>query len=180
MARALIIALVFILSTSFIAQASQQRITDRLILEKNQQMQSLLQQRDPRKTIDFLHSHISEEAVFQISFENSTMAKSVAQQSFQMDKKGYINSFIQGLHYVDQYNVKIDTKNIQISKNGKTATVEETIIEEGVMLDPNNILGAGIPFISKTSCKMIYGLNNGIVQSDKAECHTQTGETSTI
>lgn len=180
MARALIIALVFILSTSFIAKASQQKITDQLILEKNQQMQSLLQQRDPRKTIDFLHSHISEEAVFQVSFENTTMPKAQAQQRFQMDKTSYINSFIQGLHYVDQYNVKINTQNIQISQNGKTAVVEETIVEEGVMLDPNNLLGAGMPFISRTSCKMIYGLRNGVVQSDKAECHTQTGETSAI
>jgi len=180
MIRALIIALVFILSTSFIAKASQHKITNQLIIAKNKQMQSLLQQRDPRKTIDFLHSHVSEQAIFQVSFENTTMPTGNTQQQFQMDKASYINSFIQGLHYVDQYNVQIDTKNIQISQNGKTAIVEEIIIEEGVMLDPNNVLGSGMPFISKTSCKMVYGLNKGVVQSDKAECHTQTGETSSI
>lgn len=180
MLRALIILFVFIASAPLIANASQQKITSSLILEKNKEMQALLQKRDPKQTIDFLHSHVSESAVFKVSFENTTLPKNMAQQNFEMDKAGYINSFLQGLHYVDEYNIKIDTKNIEIADNGQTAIVEESITEEGVMLNPDNVLATGIPFISNTSCKTIYTIANGVIQSDKAQCHTQTGEASAI
>lgn len=174
------IALLFILSTPFIAKASHGGITRDLIINKNEQMQILLNKRDPHKTIDFLHSHVSESAIFQISFQNTSMPPNTQKQHMEMDKTDYINSFIQGLNYVDHYGIKIETKNIQIAANGKTAIAEETIIEEGIMLDPNNLLDSGIPFLSKTTCKVLYGLDSGIVQSNKARCHTQTGEINTI
>lgn len=181
MARLIIvITLIFIVSTPLIAEATQTGITKDLIVEKNAKMQSLLQKRDPQLTMNFLHSHISDNATFEISFENNTMPKEIKKNSLKMDKAAYINSFIFGQNYIDNYNVKIKTQNVEIVENGKTAIVEEIMTEEGVMLNPNNILDEGIPFLSVTTCKTTYGFKAGVVQSDKASCNTKTGELATI
>ena len=175
-----VIALVFILTIPLMANARQTGITSNLIIEKNEKMQDLLKQRDPRQTMAFLHSHISHDATFNITVQNSSMPAEIQSNNLEMDKTDYINSFIKGLHYVDNYNINIETKNINIAENGQTAIAEEITIEEGVMLNPHNLLDSGIPFLSKTTCQTVYTLNDGIIQSDKASCHTETGEISTI
>lgn len=181
MARFIAIVILLSMSTiSPIAEASQQKITDKLILEKNQQMASLLKARDAYKTISFLHSHISEDATFQISFQNTSMPAEHQKNSMLMDKEAYINSFIQGLHYVDKYDIDIETADIEITEDGESATAKEVIVEEGVMLNPQDPLETGIPFLSTTTCHISYGLKDGLVQSEKARCHTESGEVNTI
>lgn len=180
MQRVTLIALLIMLTNPILAQASKTEITNNLIVEKNREMQTLLELRNPHKTMDFLHEHINDDARFKIKFHNPSLAPQDQKKSFVMNKADYINSFIQGLNYVDNYAVEIETKNIEISEGGKKAVAEEVIIEEGTMLNPNNLLDEGFPFLSKTTCMIEYGLYQGVLKSSKASCFTQTGEVSTI
>ncbi len=174
------IALLLIISTPLVAKASRSAITNDLIIEKNAEMETLLKKRNPAETMTFLHEHISDDAKFRISFQNTSMPAEMQKNSLEMGKSDYINTFIQGLAYVDKYDVTIKTGDIKISDNGKTAQAEEVMIEEGVMLNPQNLLDKGIPFLSKTTCITTYAMEKGIIKSDKAACHTESGEISAI
>jgi hypothetical protein len=180
MTRLLVLLSLLLLSPAFIAEASQQKITNQLIIDKNNKMEALLKSRDARKTIDFLHSHVSEQAEFQIKFKNAFMPDTAAEQGMILDKEKYIKSFIDGLHYVDSYNVNIETKSIEISENGQIAMSEEIMTEEGVMLNPQQPSAEGIPFLSRTTCRTMYTLENDTIQSQKASCYTETGKISSI
>jgi hypothetical protein len=180
MLRLALSLLLLVLSPALIAEASQQQITDQLIIDKNNQMATLLQARDARKTIDFLHSHVSEQAKFQIRFKNAFMPETSSGQNMVLNKETYIKSFIDGLHYVDNYNIEIETTSVEISDNGQMAMSEEIMIEEGIMLNPAQPLAEGVPFLSKTTCHTLYTLENDIIQSQKANCYTETGKISTI
>lgn len=170
-------------ATAFIStptSANSVKITDGLIEAKNDQMANILTVRNPQQTMNFLHYHISDEAVFQVSFENPFLPEGVDQKPMEMDKVSYIKTFIDGLHYVDSYKVDINTDVLQISEDGSAALVEEVMTEQGVMLNPNNLNMKGIPFVSQTTCQTYYTLNNGVVQSNKAQCKTETGKVGDI
>jgi hypothetical protein len=176
----LLIAVICGFSNILSAKANESLITKTLIVEKNQQMEQLLEKRDPKETINFLHSRINDRAIFKIEVSNPTLPAQAGTRNFEMDKKDYINSFINGLHYVDQYNVTINTLDIQISPDQKSAVVSEKMTEEGVMLNAQAPQKAGIPFSSTTKCQTTYIINNGVMQSDNALCKTQTAELSAI
>jgi hypothetical protein len=176
----LLIAVIFCISNSLSVNANENIITQNLIVEKNQQMEDTLQKRDPKATITFLHNNICDNATFNIQVNNPTLDVSQANQSFQMNKVDYINSFITGMHYVDQYDVSIETTNINISSDKKTATVIEVMTEEGVILNAQNLNNPGMPFLSTTTCTTTYKINAGQMQSDQAFCKTQTGAINTI
>lgn len=176
----LLIAVIFCISNSLSAHAGESIITHTLIVEKNQQMEETLKNRDPIKTIDFLHNNISEDADFNIQVNNPTAPATQNKQSFKMGKADYINSFIDGMHYVDNYNVDIQTTKIDISSDQKTATVIEIMTEEGTILNAQNLNNPGMPFLSKTTCTTLYKIESGKMQSNQAFCKTQTGKINTI
>lgn len=176
----LLISVIFCISNSLSAHADANLITQTLIVEKNQQLEETLKKRDAIETINFLHSNISDDATFQIEVNNLTREAISANHNFQMNKKDYINSFINGMHYIDEYDVSIKTTNIDIAPNQKTAIVTEVMIEEGVILNAQNLNNPGMPFLTKTTCSTTYTINVGQMQSNKALCQTQTGEINAI
>lgn len=174
-----LLALLIILNPS-LSDASDSVITKDLIVEKNEKMEELLTKREPRETIQFLHNHIDEQAVFNIEMNNPTMPAAQTTNQFQMNKQDYINSFITGMHYVDDYRVSIKTQSIDIAADQKTAIVHEVMLEEGTMLNAQDPLKAGLPFSSKTNCTTRYTIQNGQMKSDQASCQTSTAEINTI
>ncbi|NQZ14368.1 MAG: hypothetical protein HRT94_06080 [Alphaproteobacteria bacterium] len=146
-----------------------------LITEKNQTMSKLLENRGAMQdTITFLHEHISETAVFDMSMSNETMPEGAPQQSIQMSKADYINSFIQGTHFVDDYKVSIKTVDVQVSNDPTIAISKEVMTEEGVSLNPYNLREEGKPFVSTTNCTTTHKIDGDKAIAVKAECHTNT------
>jgi hypothetical protein len=175
MNRSLIITLALILGSALQTNANPAPDSITLITEKNQTMSALLENRARmQETIAFMHEHISENAVFEMSMSNETMPKDAQGQNIQMSKADYINSFIQGAHFVDHYKVSIKTIDVQLSNDNKTAVSKEIMTEEGVSLNPNNLQEEGKPFISTTSCTTLHQLDGEKAISLKAQCHTDT------
>lgn len=169
---AIVVIGVFIQVNSHISAKTSPDFTS-LIKKQNDTMSALLENRSAiQDTIAFLHEHISENAVFEMSMSNETMPKEMLNKSIKMDKTAYINSFIQGTHLIDKYKVSIKTLDVQISPDSKTAISKEIMTEEGVSLNPYNLQEEGKPFISTTSCTTIHKLDNGKAISVKAKCHT--------
>lgn len=173
--RSLIITFALILGSTLQTNAKPAPNSITLITEKNQTMSALLENRsEMQETIAFMHEHISENAVFEMSMSNETMPADMQGQNIKMDKADYINSFIQGTHFVDQYKVSIKTVDVQPSKDNKTAISKEIMIEEGLILNPRNLQEEGKPFISTTSCTTLHQLDGEKAISVKAQCHTDT------
>ena len=160
------------------AHAEEVKITNQLIQAQNNEMEEVLTTRDPKKTINFLHSHIDDAAIYQIQVNNPYLPNNKQHHEMNMNKEAYIKTFIDGLHYVDSYDVEITTENIEISSNGQAALAKQVMTEEGVMLNPHNLSDTGIPFVSKTTCQIYYTINEGHIQSNKAKCSTQTSQTN--
>lgn len=171
---------VFILTISLLiisksdSLANDNIITDALILKQNTQMESFIQARNPQETILFMHDHIADNAEFQISFVNTFMNNDEKPQKIMMNKADYINSYVRGLNYIEDYKIDIETKKINISEDGTYAVTEETITEEGSMLNPHQPSAKGVSFKTHTNCTKLYKLKDGIALSDKAECSSET------
>jgi hypothetical protein len=148
-----------------------------IIRHKNETIASLLQSGDMKQAIAYLHDHISEDATFNIRYHNPFLPAG-QQNSIVMDKKDYINSFVEGLRYVDEYNVAIRTESISESATGFTA--REVMTEEGIMRNPQD-MSQGIPFLSETTCQTEYSLAPaGEIRSEQSACTTRVGEISAI
>lgn len=166
--------------TGFIIQANAHHLNAKtapdlttLIKEQNDTMSELLENKTSiQDAITFLHEHISNDAVFEVSMNNETMPKEMLGQSIKMDKAAYINSFIQGTHLIENYKVSIKTLDIKISNDNKTAISQEIMTEEGLSLNPYNLQEKGKPFISTTSCTTLHKLDGEKAISIKGKCHT--------
>lgn len=173
--RSILFTIAIILGSSLNTNANPAPDTITLITEKNQTMSALLENRAAmQETIAFMHEHISENAVFEMSISNETMPADTQGQNIKMDKADYINSFIQGSHFVDKYKVSIKTVDVQPSQDNKTAISKEIMTEEGIILNPYNLQEKGKPFISTTSCTTLHQLDGKKAISVKAQCHTDT------
>ncbi|MEM6812450.1 MAG: hypothetical protein AAF549_08280 [Pseudomonadota bacterium] len=172
----LLLFVVMTINTPSFSHAGEQNI-ETLITQKNNEMEALLSKRDPRETIQFLHEQVKEGAVFNIEYRNEFMPENKA-DSIQLDKKDYINSFIQGTNLIDNYSVEITTQQVAINNNRIIA--KEITQEEGTMLDPVT-LDNGIPFVSKTTCITEYVIeNNQNLKTQNGHCITETGRSNTI
>lgn len=175
MNRSLIFTIAIIFGSTLQTNANPAPDSITLITEKNQTMSSLLENRtNMQETIAFMHEHISENAVFDMSMSNETLPSDMPSQNIQMSKSDYINSFIQGTHFVDDYKVTIKTIDVQLANDNKTAISKEIMTEEGVSLNPLNLKEEGKPFISTTSCTTLHKLDGEKAISVKAQCHTDT------
>ncbi len=146
-----------------------------LIETKNNTMSELLENRAKiNDTVTFLHEHISDQALFDMSMSNATMPKDMPQQNIQMSKADYINSFIQGTHFIENYNVTIETVEVQPTGDGKNVVSKEIMTEQGLAMNPNDIKESGKAFISTTKCVTMHEIKNEKAVSIRAKCHTDT------
>ncbi|NCO02657.1 MAG: hypothetical protein GW903_00515 [Alphaproteobacteria bacterium] len=179
MKRAILLTIVTLIGltigSSLQTQASTAPDYLALISEKNKTMSSLLEDRsNMQETITFLHQHISETATFEMSMSNTTMPKDMLQQNIKMSKADYINTFIHGTHYVDDYEVSIETIAVQPANDGKSVISQEIMTEQGVALNPNDVKEAGKAFISTTKCITTHKIEGEKAVAVDAKCHTNT------
>ncbi len=127
--------------------------------------------KDPKKLVDFLHTHIAPEAKFNVKV-SSDDAKT-APSEVTMGKADYINSYLYGTRQVKNYHMDIKTGAVKTTEGGKLE-VQETYIETGLMTNPADPSKPGQDFISRTSCVTSYsaGENEKGLRVDGATCKT--------
>ena len=169
------IAITIIGVLSFVAAShatgNKAAILQSLIEEKNKTIETLLNDK-ARKTeaAQFLHDHISDNATFTLSVLNPAIANT--KQSFEMNKVDYINTYIQGTNFIDNYSMRIDTVKMQATENEQKAYSVEIMTERGTMIDPRTA-EKGHDFVSTTTCRTLNTLMNGqTVMTEGSECHT--------
>ena len=157
-----------------ISQASQP-ITQESITLKYQIMRESLNDRSNRQAaIAFLDSHVSTKGRFIFHTHNTIAPTSEQKQKFVLDKTRYIQSFIDGTNFIDNYSITIDVHEVSIEEDGLQATSQETITERGIALNPFNMLEDGKAFIAITTCTTRHVLQDDKAVSDTADCRTTT------
>lgn len=147
-------------------------ITPSLIAENNSEMETVLNQNGKvLSTIRYLYNHISNDAVFMVSVNNPSLSIP-SDQVFEMNKESYINTYIQGVNFIDQYSFHIETLGIEISSDSKEAATEELLTERGVMVNPYNPDSPGRKFVSSTRCTTLHAIVDGELVSKGGSCHT--------
>lgn len=159
-------------ATSAFAADNKSVVLQKLIKAKNQKIEFLLNDKSTKQqAAAYLHEHISDKAVFTLSVLNPELA--AGKQSFEMDKTGYINTYIQGTNFIDNYSVDIKTVNMQPTEDENKAYSMEIMTERGTMIDPVTA-GRGKDFISQTTCRTLHSLENSEkVVAEGSECHTE-------
>ncbi len=167
-----LLATVFLLAISFTpAQAKEEQITD-LIAQKNLEMKKVLNQ-DKRtlSAINYLHKHISDDARFRLTVNNPVLPID-SKQTFEMNKEAYINTYIQGTNYIDDYEFDIDTVSVKMDLESAEAITEDILVERGEMLNPYNLEAPGKQFVSRTRCTTRHKVIDGELVSKGGSCHT--------
>ena len=150
-------------------------MTQDSIAHKYQVMRESLNNRTNRQAaIAFLDSHISKDGRFIFHTHNTIAPSNEQQQKLILDKTRYIQSFIDGTNFIDNYSIAIDVHEVSIAKDGLRAISKETITERGIALNPFNILEDGKAFIAITTCTTHHILQDGKAMSDTANCRTTT------
>lgn len=167
-------SLILLLSVTPCAFAGKQSdtITAEMVAEKYSKLEKLLNEHaEYEKLIHFLHDHISEDAVFRVTVTNPAMPQPADEQLLELGKSDYINSYIQGTHYIDRYEMNINTIDFKHTTDGAISL--EVMTERGLMADPANPSPArGRPFISRTTCRTHHKIEDKKLIATASECHT--------
>ncbi len=174
MIRAALFTAVFcLISLSTSSAATNERHVEEMIAQKNAQMERVLNSEGGKiAVIRFLHEHISDDARFELTVNNPAMPAASGAQTFEMDKEAYINTFVQGTNFIDNYAVDIDTVQTRIEPETGEAVSEDVLVERGVMMNPYNMSAPGKLFESRTTCETRHVVEGGALISKGGICHT--------
>lgn len=151
------------------AGAQSNRITKDMITAQYQALeQALNNSSDTMGKIQTLHAQISDDAQFKMTVTNPDIGKAKS-PVMEMNKQDYINTYIQGTHFITDYEVDIRNVSFEPGDNANEAYTTDLMIERGKML---NALNDGKPFVSRTTCRTRHEMRDGTLVAAGSACHT--------
>lgn len=106
------------------------------------------------QALTYMHNIIADNAQFVVKVSNPAF-KTADVNNLKLGKQDYINSFVQGTNFVDDYHVAFQTLDMQEDGRGG-AKAQILIIERGVMKDPYALNRPGQAFESRTRCETAH------------------------
>ncbi len=170
MLRVIALGLFILVATSTSSFAEQRNITKDMVADKYTKLEKLLNDRSSyTEKIKFLHNHISEDALFRLTVTNPTAAQSGKSPVMEMNKQDYINTYIQGPRFVDNYQMDIKTTGFEYNREKHHAFSLDVITESGTMMSKMN---DGKAFVSRTTCRTRHEMQQNTLVATASECHT--------
>ena len=168
----ILLAVVFI--SAPVSAAQQAPITQDMVTQKYNTLATLLSNRGAiKKAIRFMHNHIGENARFNVTVNNPLIQGNAMDQAMTLDKVRYINSYIQGTNFIDNYEMDIQTIEFVYDPSSQAAYSKEIITERGLARDPMSLYqDNGRAFVSRTVCSTRHEMKQGFVVSTGSQCHT--------
>lgn len=126
------------------------------------------------ETLQFLNRHLHEHARFNSVITYNMPGHPPQTSQMKLDKEDFLQSVSAGAQTMQDYESEIDIKTIQISKDGRKATVETIGTETGNM----NVPGANgemqqVPIEGLSTCLQIIMIDeNDVMQLYNARCKT--------
>lgn len=174
--RIITLALAFVIITTSHVQA-QADISVGIAQNFDRMEHALNNANQPLEKINILHDMIKDDATIKVKVNNPVLSPSENAAELTLDKEAYINSFVIGGRYVNNYNAEIQTLAVKAADNKDEAVSVITLKETGAILDPHNLEKRGKLFISTTQCQSIHGANLQITSSN---CKTDVSFVSEI
>lgn len=151
------------------AHAGTAPVTEQTIGAQYDRLVKALNDREnPHQTVRTLHEHFSDDAEFRLTV-SSAGTQGGKSPVMKMDKQAYINTYIQGTHYISDYRVEIRTLRFEPGENPAEAYTLDLITERGLM---PNAFNEGKPFISRTTCRNRHELRADRLVTTAGSCHT--------
>ncbi len=124
--------------------------------------------------IAYLELHIHKKAHFKTIMKYKIPGQPDQETALKLKKKTFIESVKQGSEALTDYESKIEVKKINISRDGKKATVQTQSHESGYMpISADGIDTELIPVEGFSNCNQIIMLSKkGIIQMYSANCTT--------
>lgn len=125
--------------------------------------------------LKFLDTHIHRSARFKTVIQYSVPGQAPQQNEMAMDKKKFIENIKTGTDSMNDYESAITISKIQISKDGRKATLETQSNENGMMtiVDPESGQQHQVPVLGASQCQQIIMLSEkNVMQIYNANCKT--------
>lgn len=126
------------------------------------------------ETLKFLNRHLHENARMISTITYSMPGHPPQQSQMKLDKDQFLESVRAGAQTMQDYESEIDIKTIQVSKDGRKATVETIGTESGYMNIPGkNGETQQVPIEGLSNCLQIIMIDKrDIIQLYNARCET--------
>lgn len=163
---AVICLLVALMPWSRLDASADLRSAPHALAQRFQALEDALNNRaQPLQKVRVLHDQISPRAIFQVSVDNPTLSPAQNATRFELDKAGYINSFLLGGRHVADYHASIQV--VSIDPDVRSGQMISTILleESGAVMDARYRGQRGRDFISHTVCRSVHGRNLQILSS---------------
>lgn len=122
---------------------------------------------------DFLDIHLHPSSRFKSNLTFYIPGYPPQSNAISLDKGEFIESVKQGHKTVDNFENSVDISNIQISSDGKKATLKTTTHEEGYMSMPGDSSGQKVPIHGESICSQVLWINDeNVIQLYNANCKT--------
>ena len=170
----ILIATVAIFTSFAIAPASQSTSKDdtaQRIEQTYEQIRQLLSDRgNYREVAGLFHTLIDDQARFTMTLRDDLAPGRDAAQRFTLTKTDYINSYLQGMSFVQDHDLEVQIKDVALAHDGQSATVKETITETGMSVDPVNPKTVQRPFITVHECETKYDVSGKSLKIKGSSC----------
>lgn len=147
------------------------KITEKMITDKYAALEKALNDRDSyTKAIRLMHEQISDDATFRLTVTNPDSDNSGKSPVMEMNKQDYINTYIQGSHFIADYHMAIQSFGFEYDPATDEAETVDVMTESGMM--PTQFNDKGKPFVSRTTCHTRHAMRQGSLVATGSECHT--------
>jgi hypothetical protein len=145
-------------------------IEDTAILTSQQNLE-----RNDADIISYLNKHIDKKARFKTNITYMMPGLPAQTKTLSLKKRDYIDQVLKGAQDVEHYNSEVQVDKVSIASNKKTASVNTTTIESGIMQirGPDGV-SQEVPIEGVSECFQILKLGkNGYIQMYSANCTTK-------
>lgn len=121
----------------------------------------------------YLDTHLDKKARFKSTMQYNIPGHPPQETSMSLDKKEFIKSIEDGAKSVTDHKYEININNIDISKDGKKATVQTSGFETGIMPIVAEGVEQNVPVEGSSDCNQVISLSKkGVIQMQSAQCIT--------
>ncbi len=162
-----------IVHNDFAASLNQNNI--RAFLEQAEQMANGQGDMTLEDMTAWFDNHLAEDGRFATTLHYEMPGRPAKDTSISLNKPQYIEGIVGGRDTMQNYSSTLDIQAVDISANGKRATLKTVTHERGKLSIPNEQAGGAdlVPVQGQSACDQVLIISeSNYIQMQKAECKT--------
>ncbi len=174
----IVLCAVFLLAAPHVSHAGKKGQLDessiREFVEQTTEITSKNTSMSPDQVRAYLELHLHKKGFFKSEIRYNIPGYPSQTNTLSLDKPQFIDSILSGQQALEDYEIKLNIEEINISRDGGKATLRTSSIERGMMPVPREDgKSESIPVEGSSTCSQIIMLENGEQQMYSANCVTE-------